>query len=96
MTVDTHAPGTIKLNSVLYDVARNKKGDLQYNHRSGAVERGLGLWEHVAFRGGGAGMGYSVEGPDIPALGFYYSKNCMTILPGSIGPGPTVTALFSG
>ncbi|KKN05571.1 hypothetical protein LCGC14_1086060 [marine sediment metagenome] len=93
MTVDAHASGTIKLNSLLYDVARNKKGDLQYNHRSGTVERGLGLWEHVAFRGGGAGMGYAAEGPDIPDLGFYYSQNCMTILPRSIGPGPTVTAL---
>ncbi|KKL21605.1 hypothetical protein LCGC14_2443800, partial [marine sediment metagenome] len=87
-----HAPGTIKLNSLLYDVARSK-GNLQYNHRSGPVERGLGLWEHVAFRGGNAGMGYAAEGPDIPELGFYYSQNCMTVLPRSIGPGPKVNVI---
>ncbi|KKL84404.1 hypothetical protein LCGC14_1965060 [marine sediment metagenome] len=94
--VQAHAPGVIKLDNVLYDIARDKRGNLQYNHRSGPVERGLGLWEHVAFKGGSAGMGYSAEGLDVSDLGFCYSQNCLTILTRSIGPGPKVNTIASG
>ncbi|KKK99691.1 hypothetical protein LCGC14_2630210, partial [marine sediment metagenome] len=96
MTVDAHAPGTIKLNSLLYDIARTNKGKLRYDHHSGPVERGLGLWEHVVFSGGKAGMGYAAEGEDVPEDGFYYAQNCLTVLLGAISPGPLVKTLAIG
>ena len=84
---------SIKLNSLQYVVAIDDRGNLQYNHRSGPVERGTGAWDHVVFRGGAAGMGYNAEGPGVPEEGYYYARNMMLMMDGAMFHGPKVTNL---
>lgn len=86
---------SIKLNGKLYEIARSSDGKLQYNHRSGLVERGEGLWEKTVFPDGSDGMGYSAEAPGVPEGGFYYSQNCLTVLPHALSPGPTVKTVVT-
>ena len=89
------APGSVKISGKVYLVARDRDGKLVYTHKSGPVERGLGLWEKVAFRDGLAGMGYSVETPNAPEEGFYYSQKCLNTVAGALQPNPLVTVLSS-